>query len=170
MPGEKYPLEPARELRKHAVDEATEELASRTSALEKAREAFERAERAVKDHDERTARIRAREHERDEQGRTVAEMQQAQSYLGRRDGERAELAQRVEQARQQAREASEAVEAARAMLAEAHAEQNAVDRHHERWQRERRREAEARDEAEAEDVRAGRTEQAASGAARTVKD
>jgi len=156
MTRERYPLEPARKLREHAVDEATDQLARSNAALEEAKAAAERAQAAVRAHDEETDRIRAREGERDIAGRTVAEMQHSLAYLERRGSERAELSDRVRRAQEQAREAREAAERARSALADARAERDAVEKHHDRWQQGERRKAEARAEAEAEDVRAGR--------------
>jgi flagellar biosynthesis chaperone FliJ len=152
MSAERYPLEAARTLREQELEDAKSELGGRSAALADAEAAVTRAEAELARHDEETARIAAREHVRDDAGRSAADMLAAQAYLSRRAAERQAHRDRIGDAKHAAAEAAEAVVAARAALAAARAAREAVEKHYEAWLRERRLTAERRAEAEADDL------------------
>ena len=152
MSAERYPLEAARTLRAQELEDAKSALGRRTASLVEAEAAVTRAEAELARHGEETAAIAAREHARDDAGRSAADMLSVQAYLSRRAAEKQAHHDRIREAKHAAAEAAEAVEAARAALADARAAREAVEKHYEAWLRERRVAAERRADAEADEL------------------
>lgn len=152
MGQERYPLQAARTLRERELDEAREELARATRAVEDADEAVRSAQLRVDAHRRQTVEVRRREAERDAAGRSAAEMLGARDYLKRRRTEEDDLRGQVDDARTAAAEARRTMERARVALADARAAREAVERHHGKWQADRAKVAERRAEAEQDDL------------------
>lgn len=149
-PGEPYPLEAARELRKKAVDDAGEALAAAVRAHAAAAQAVERERARLARHDDETATFV--QSERTVGARRADDALIAQAYLARRRKERAEHVGAVARAEEDERAKERAVIAARDALASAKAEAEAVEKHHARWVEELRKRAEAKADEEVEDL------------------
>jgi colicin import membrane protein len=150
QPSERYPLEAARELRKKAVDDAGEALATAVRAHADAAQNVERARAGLARHDQETAGFV--QSERAVGARRADDALIAQAYLARRRTERAERVAAVGRAEEDERAKERAVLAARDALASAKAEAEAVEKHHARWLEERRKRAEAKADEEVEDL------------------
>jgi hypothetical protein len=146
-----YPLEAARVLRAEEEDAALRALAQATSAHDEAQRGRVRLEEAQRAHRGETERVASDERQRDQAGRSVAEMVRAREWLAHREREVRELARRTDDARQRERDARAAMELARSALASARAEREAVEKHHASWLDEQRRTREKREEDEADD-------------------
>ncbi|MCB9612848.1 MAG: hypothetical protein H6722_10395 [Sandaracinus sp.] len=147
---ERYPLEAARELRERAVDEAGEALAAAVRAHAEASQAHSRACAKLEAHEVETRAFV--EAERQAGPRRIEDFQHAQAYLTRRRTEREAHVAAIARAADEVTARERDVVTARDALATAKAEAQAVEKHHERWQDERRKRAEARAEDEVEDL------------------
>lgn len=152
----RYPLEAVRTLRADEEAAARDALAARLRTQQDAEEAVASARARVATHRDETARVERRERVADGAGRPVAETLLAGDWLRHRRAEAETLESAVRDAAQEHAEATSAAELARAMLADARAAREAVEKHHATWLAGERRAEEARAEAEAEDVMAGR--------------
>ena len=149
--GGRYPLEAARTLRDDAVEVARQALSTAMRELEALEHQRDRATELVLERTRRIEHERVAEAEKDASGRSAAHMLAGQAWIRRLETEReqARVAERAAQADVRAGEG--AVESKRAALAQARAEAKAVEHHHERWTRDRKRAALAKEEAEAEE-------------------
>jgi flagellar biosynthesis chaperone FliJ len=147
---EHYPLEAARELRGRAVEDAGEALANAVRAHAEAAQAHVATRARLEAHERETAELLAKE--RASGPRRVDDLQHAQAYLARRRTERLGWIEAVARAAAEEQAREKDVLAARDALATAKAEAEAVEKHHTRWQDERRRRAEQRADEEVEDL------------------
>jgi predicted nucleic acid-binding Zn-ribbon protein len=152
----RYPLEAARKVRGHVVDEQEAALARAVSALEAARAGVEAAREALRAH---VAMIRGEEAaiaRREDRGGPAADLSRGEAFRARRQREKASLAEAIRVAEAARAAAADAVSGARERLAGAQADKEVVDRHHDRFRTSEQKSREAREESEAEDLAAAR--------------
>jgi len=145
-----YPLRAARELRERAVDDAAGALAEVIAAHGEAAAVLAGAEETLASHEADADAFERREAERGPSSAAV--FQQVQHYREARAQARQQLRDALAAARLVVEQRADAVREAREALATARAEAEAVERHEERWQGERKRAAEKKEELEAEDT------------------
>ncbi len=148
----RYPLEAARTVRAHGVEQAEAELAVRTSALEEAKQALDEARGALRAHLERVKQEKDALARGEEAGGSAAELARGSAFLSRRRNEEEALGAAIRAAEKAVGDAQSKVDEARTTLAEAQAEKDVVERHHDRFRGDEKRERERRAEAEAEDL------------------
>jgi len=154
--GEKYPLEAARQLRGHAVEEAEASLARAVAGLSEAERQLTAARADMSAHAARARRDEADIAKREESGGSAAELNRGQAFRERLAREQESLTESVRDAGAIYASREAEVAAARAKLAELRAEKEVVERHHDRFRSAEAKEREAREEAEAEDLAAAR--------------
>jgi hypothetical protein len=150
-----YPLQPLSDLRDQARQAAERELAARLSAVEQARQAAERAEAQVDGARAHEAAFAGRQKERETRPLSPAELELARGFARRLADVTAARQAELAEARKAVQAASQRVDQARHALAEAEQACEAVERHHQRWQANERRERERKEEAQQDDRRAG---------------
>jgi hypothetical protein len=134
----RYPFEALRGVRQERVDQRAVELSGQARRREQATRERERAELALRAEERNLAEATRSERARLEQG--VQRAAELQAELGFAQGAARRISERAA-ARQAAREREQregaAESRARALLAQADAENRAVEKHHERWERAR---------------------------------
>ncbi|MCB9593931.1 MAG: hypothetical protein H6719_14450 [Sandaracinaceae bacterium] len=145
---ERYPLEAARVVRAGARERAEQILARARRELEVAREVTiasrDALERFRAEASERRARASA--------PTTGAALLRERAYGERLSAEEARRVRELAGAHAEERRAARAVRDARRELGSAHAEEQVVNEHRERWDQRRRREAERAEEEELEET------------------
>jgi hypothetical protein len=153
---QRYPLEAARKLRGHVVDERKAELARASQAKVQAKSRVHEVRAALAAHAAQTCEDESRIARDEERGGTAAELARGQAFRERRVLERRALAERLRDAEADLTATEKEVSAARESLAGARAEHQVVERHHDRFRNTEKNQGDARDEAEAEDLAAAR--------------
>lgn len=146
----RYPLEAARDLRGQELDEAARALGDASRRVDLAERSVASARAAIEAHDVAREAHRAAENARG--SRSADDMLRGLAYEERLDCEREALVATAQEADEALALARAHEDSARTALAEARAAQEAVERHYEAWEEERRRVAEKKAEDEAEDV------------------
>ena len=148
----RYPLEAARKLRAQEVEEKKAELGAALAGVSAHEEKLEREKAALSEHQALRAKFRREERG----GGDGAELMRRVAYEQRLASEERDKKQHVEDAQNELRNAERAADAARASLAQARAEAEAVEKHHQRWLAEQKQRAERAEEAEADDLASSR--------------
>ena len=148
----RYPLESLRSLRQGQVAEGTAKLGVERRCLEESIRARERAEQQRQDEEERARKVRAVERDRLARGAVCAgDLEQARQWARGAEDRVRSLRQAEARALGAERSQEQAVESARGELAQAEANAQAVERHHERWRATEAQAEERREEEQATD-------------------
>ncbi len=143
----RYPLRAALQQRRALVEEARRDLAAALRAADE-EERRRRAAQAERDSlAERCEQLRRRLYEPDDRGQLqVAEVARRTEGLRHREDALAAASRRLRERQEAAARAEEAVAAARARLRAADADLEVVEKHHESWLADERRETIRREE------------------------
>lgn len=145
-----YPLEAARDLRRQELDDAAQALGVASRRVDLAQTAVTQAYAAIEAHDLACETYLAVENARG--ARSADDLLRGLAYRDRLAAERGALVVKAGEADEVLTTARANEDSARSALADARAAREAVERHYEAWERERRRVAEKKSEDEAEDI------------------
>jgi hypothetical protein len=147
MPSPKYPLESLLKLRGRRVDQAADALARASREREGAERMRAAAEGAREAHRRAATRVRRVERDALEAGELrAADLGAADAWHTRTQAEDDTLATRVGSASARESEARTVEQQSRERLAMSARDAELVERHHEKWDDARRKDAEAREE------------------------